>query len=90
MSRNALTTFYHNTWTMEEWEESFTRAAGKSINIGGLQKILASRADCLILMGGGTFQALAAKDYYNYHREPRVKCVHFVCTMTSCNIKLSP
>ena len=83
MSRNALTTLYDNTWTMEEWEESFTRATGKSINrayIGALQRILASRADCLILMGGGSFQALAVRDYYNYHKELREKCVHFVCT----------
>ena len=75
----------HNSddWSLEKWENSFVEAAGGETHSGyiaALQRLLASRADCLVLVGGGDFQALAAQDYLEYHKsEPA--CIHLVCCM---------
>ena len=68
--------------TFEEWEDSFTRATGgveHSGYIAALQRTLASRARCLVLVGGGTFQDLALKDYQRNHPNKKDQCVHRVC-----------
>ena len=71
-------------WNLEEWEESFTRAAGGVENkgyIAALQRTLASRADCLVLVGGGSFQDLTMKDYIRTHPNIEDQCIHSVCTI---------
>ena len=86
-SRRTLMALYDNKWTVAEWEKSFTQMTNRSTDdrsyVAALQKTLASRADCLILMGGGSFQALAVQDYFDYHRNSEKKrCIELVCTMT--------
>ena len=65
-SKQLLNSLFNNELSFSEWEESFTRATGGVGNSGyiqaALQRTLASRAKCLILIGGGTFQDLALKD----------------------------
>ena len=90
LSRRTLRTLYDDKWTLREWEESFAQVTGGETSgpyIAALQRILASRADCLILMGGGSFQAMAIQDYMVYHQNSE-KCIHLVCVMTERNIEV--
>lgn len=80
LSRKTLQSLYNGRWTVEEWEKSFIRAADGVTDrgyIAAIQRVLASRADCLVLVGGGTFQSMAVFDFMNYHNSS--KCIHLVC-----------
>ena len=80
-SIQLLTSLFDNKRTFEEWEESFTKATGTEHSgyIAALQRTLASRTKCLILVGGGTFQDLALKDYIKYHPNKADRCVELIC-----------
>ena len=81
-SKLLLTSLFDDKRSFEEWEESFTQASRGVENSGyiaALQRTLASRAKCLVLVGGGTFQDLAVKDYMKNHPNKEDQCVHFVC-----------
>ena len=81
-SKSLLSKLYNKKFTFEEWEESFTNATGGVENggyIAALQRTLASRAKCLILVGGGNFQDLALKDYLKNHPQKQDQCIHLVC-----------
>ena len=76
-----LSSLYDGQWNIREWEESFIEASGgieDSSYIAALQRTLASRAECLILVGGGMFQELTMKKYMETH-EQEDWCVHFLC-----------
>ena len=81
-SKLILTSLFNNGLSFEEWEDSFTKATG-GVEHGGyiaaLQRTLASRAKCLILVGGGNFQDLALKDYIKNHPNKTDQCIEFVC-----------
>ena len=73
---------YRNTWTFRDWEESFLTIPGLLINTGyisSLQRTIASKGDCLILMGGGHFQYMALQSYLSLHPTPSEQCVKYVC-----------
>jgi Zn-dependent oligopeptidase len=81
-SKQLLNSLFNNELSYTEWEESFTRATGGVENSGyiaALQRTLASRAKCLVLVGGGTFQDLALKDYLRNHPKREDQCVKLVC-----------
>ena len=81
-SKQLLKSLFNNELNFSEWEESFTQATGGIENSGyiaALQRTLASRAKCLILAGGGTFQDLALKDYLRNHPKRNDRCVKLVC-----------
>ena len=81
LARNMITTLYNGSWTMSEWEKSFIQVADGVTDrgyIAALQRILASRADCLIMAGGGDFQGLARNGYKYYHNSSS-NCVFSVC-----------
>lgn len=72
----------HTGWTLSTWEDSFTNVllheeASEAGYIAALQSALASRADCLVLMGGGHYQQALVVEYAKRHSH---KCVHFLCT----------
>ena len=72
---------YKNQWTFEQWENSFSHTTGgveEKGYIAALQRGLASQASCLILLGGGEFQALALKGYVD-RTKPNNRCINFVC-----------
>ena len=80
--KQLLNSLFNNELSFYEWEESFTRATSGIENSGyiaALQRTLASRAECLILVGGGTFQDLALKDYLRNHPKRENRCVKLVC-----------
>lgn len=95
LSSTTLMSLYENKWTVRKWEDSFVQAAGGVTDVGyiaAMQRAIASRADCLILMGGGSFQSLAVYDYLQYHNHKTSMgwkpCIHLVCVMTTRNTEV--
>ena len=73
----------NHKWTFDEWEKSFVQATGGidyPSYIAALQRTVASRADCLVLFGGGKFQKLALHNYIQSHPDRSQWCIHLVCT----------
>ena len=71
--------------TLEKWENTFVNATNGIVErgyIAMLQQNIASQADCLILMGGGSFQQVAGIQYLN-NRGRRSLCLHTVCVSKS-------
>lgn len=96
LSNGVLMSLYDNKWSVKEWENSFAEATGGITDvsyIAALQRMIASRADCLVLMGGGSFQSLAVYDYLEYHKNRTngtgwVPCIQLVCVMTTRNTEV--
>ena len=74
---------YGGRWgSIEEWEDSFLEATegfGERGYVAMLQREIAVNSDCLILMGGGSFQEVAANHYLQTHPDPAQQCLHVVC-----------
>ena len=47
--------------------------------VAAIQRTIASRADCLVLVGGGHFLKLALGDYLKFHPNHSSWCIHTVC-----------
>ena len=80
---SRISSLFESGWNFKNWEESFTKATGgiedKSY-IAALQRTLATRAECLIMIGGGSFQDLTMKDYNRKHPRKKDQCIHSVHT----------
>ena len=73
---------YRGKWTYNEWKESFQTIPGIIRDkgyIATVQRSIASKGNCLILMGGGHFQHTALKGYLKLHPNPKDQCIKFVC-----------
>ena len=82
-----LSSVNYGQWSMREWEDSFTEATGgieDSSYIAALQRTLASKAECLVLVGGGMFQELTMRKYMESH-EKADWCMHLVCVKNAFN-----
>ena len=80
---NMIRVLLNHQISLERWEKSFVEAAGGVTNrgyIAALQRVIASRADCLVLMGGGSFQDLALQDYIHFHKDRDKWCIRLICT----------
>jgi hypothetical protein len=82
-----LTHLYDSGITLEMWEDSFTSVTdgiSERGYIAMVQRNIAKQADCLILMGGGSFQQVAGfqhlMDARNRNRKP---CLRTVCALKS-------
>ena len=78
---NHLSSVYNGEWNITSWEENFIRAAGgidDSSYIAALQWTLASKAECLILVGGGKFQELTLRKYMSLH-DIANWCIYMYC-----------
>ena len=69
-------------WTLSTWEDSFAEVipgeeALEAGYIAAMQSVMASQADCLVLIGGGHYQQAVVVEYAKRHTH---KCVHFLCT----------
>ena len=81
--KRTVTTLYSNSWTFEEWEQSFGIASGgieDQSYVAALQKAIAGRARCLLLFGGGGFQLVALYEYLRNHPIPSKQCWKFLYT----------
>ena len=76
--RTTVVTLLDNTLNFEEWEDTFIEVSGIEDRgyIAALQRTIASRADCLVLVGGGHFLEIALHEYLRDHPS---SCVHFIC-----------
>ena len=82
-----LSSVQYGQWSMREWENSFSEATGgieDSSYIAALQRTLASKAECLVLVGGGMFQELTMRKYMESH-EKEDWCMHLFCVKNSIN-----
>ena len=73
---------FSDIWTFDDWEKSFQtvpNVPNERGYIATLQGTIASRADCLILMGGGHFQHLALQGYLDLHPRAEEQCIKYVC-----------
>ncbi len=80
--RKLTTAVFGRNLTFDRWEDSFIAAAGgitDSGYIAALQRTIASRADCLVLVGGGQFLKIALHQYLDLHPDQRQWCTRFIC-----------
>ena len=88
MATDLLRTVHHNSsLSFSDWEHTFEEASN-STNcgyIGFLQKLVATRAKCLLLVGGGSYQKHALSMYRTLHAR-KDHC--FITTNTKCDVKL--
>lgn len=78
--------FGDKSTSFKEWEDSFAQITNGEENgayIAALQRTLASRAKCLILVGGGTFQKMSFVDYILNHPNKEDQCVNVICSLRS-------
>lgn len=78
---------FGSSMTSRQWEKQFVtvsqiRDAGY---IGLLQKVIVTRAKCILFVGGGAFQRHALHLYQELHRSPGEQCVRVVRPCTSSN-----
>ena len=68
-------------WSFEEWEESFARASssGNPAYVANLQRTLAAKGHCLLMVGAGGFQVQARSLYEKYHPDVSSRCVYKIC-----------
>ena len=79
--RSAVEELYGRRWTFEQWEKSFSRVTGNLTDAGyiaALQRTVASRADCLVVLGGGSFHELVIRSYLE-RTAPHERCINFFC-----------
>lgn len=78
---------YEKETTLEDWEETFVNITDGIVErgyIAMLQRNIASKSDCLILMGGGSFQQIAGYQYiHNCGEKTLTPCLHTVCALAS-------
>ena len=69
---------YGDSWTIEEFEDSFVKYLDTSnpAYIAQIQRTIAARSDCIVLVGGhSTFQEAAIAFYRNFHPDVEKQCI---------------
>jgi len=69
-------------WSLEQWEQTFLNVLEHKNDTGyiaGLQRTIATKGTCLIVVGGGSFQQLSVDLFENFHQEQKQKCLYKVC-----------
>ena len=82
LAKKTIDHIYKGRFTLKTWEETFIEASGGITEMGYiamLQRNIAKEANCLILMGGGYYQQVAAYQYIQKHPDPSTRCLHTVC-----------
>ena len=65
-------------WTINQFEASFKKYLGTDnpVHIAQVQRTIAARSDCLIVVGGeSTFQSVAISFYKNFHPDVKEQCI---------------
>ncbi len=67
--------------TFQEWEEMSTSIASSDniAYVANVQRTIAAKAECLILIGGGSFQTQTRIWYEKFHPESSNHCIFWVC-----------
>ena len=70
--------FGDKNWSTDEYERSFMKYLGTEdpVYIAQIQRTIAARSDCLILVGGqSTYQSVAISFYKNFHPNIKEHCI---------------
>ena len=90
---DLLVKVYDGRWeSIRQWEDSFLETTGgvhERGYVAMLQRGIAVQSDCLVLMGGGSYQEVAATQYLEAHPGPGQQCLHTVCAATALTTSLS-
>ena len=82
--KSTVCALYNYRWTFDDWEDSFDqvlsgrKGTGHRGYVAALQRTIASRADCLVLLGGGSFGLVAIHEYVRKHPNHSNRCVDFL------------
>ena len=80
--RRVVEGVFQGLWEFDKWASSFsevTEGIDDPGYVAALQRTIAGRAKCLVLVGGGDFQYLILQQYmHNLPHESQL-CVHLVC-----------
>lgn len=78
---------YGPSATVRDWERTFENVSGLTDPgyVGLLQKVIVTRAKCVLFVGGGAFQRHALHLYQMGHPSPAEQCVHVVKECTSAS-----
>lgn len=90
-TKMAMNSLFRGKMSFEEWEQTFVQAAGGVTDrgyIAALQRTIASRAQCIVLMGGGNFQYLALLEFLRINGGGKDTCVHLVCVHNEKEMKM--
>ena len=79
LMNTTMLQLFGQAWTLADLDKSYSEISKYEGYIAALQRNIASDADCLVLVGGGTFQDLTLHDYIRKHARVEGRCVHFVC-----------
>ena len=76
---NLFEMLFGNSFSLDEWEQSFVSVAHFKVPgyIAIMQKTLAANSDCLLVIGGGSFQGSAKTLHNELH--PGAGCVVNMC-----------
>ena len=84
---NFVSAIYDGNMTVQEWEKTFDDVAQNTdpSYIAMLQKVIVTRARCIIFVGGGSFQRHALHLYQQLHPNPEYRCIIPIkkCTSSS-------
>ena len=82
--RNFFANLYGGALTVHDWEHTFEEVTGTNVAgyIALLQKVVVSKAKCVIFVGGGSFQTHAHNLYTKNHPTPASQCVRVVSECT--------
>lgn len=78
----TISSIVNENWSIKKWETNLNLAAKRLMNPGyvaALQRIIASRAKCLVLVGGEHFQSIARNEYLQNHPNESDQCIHYIC-----------
>ena len=77
-----FTPVYGNSnWTIDDFEDSFKKYLNidNPVVIAQLQCTIAAKSDCLVLIGRGSFQAVAQGMYEKFHPNEQDQCIIKLC-----------
>ena len=80
-----VSTVFNGSMTAKEWERTFEAVSSvkDAGYIGLLQKVVVTRAKCILFVGGGAFQRHALHLYKQLHPNPEDQCIRVVKACTS-------
>ena len=81
-----FTSVFGDSWSIKEYEDSFTKyiSTDNPAYIAQVQRTIAARADCIVMVGGkSNFQSAAISFYKNFHPNVSEQCIIYHCY---CNV----
>ena len=77
---------FGDSWSIKDYEDSFTKyiSTDNPAYVAQVQRTIAARADCIVMVGGkSNFQSAAISFYRNFHPNVSERCIIYHCY---CNV----